>query len=72
MNRFIPREKLGKKARKALDGERRAVWTIPPTTRRMESKKHYDRKRKTREGEYGASAGFFVPAPAMREPHRSD
>ena len=25
MNKFIPREKLGKKARKKLDGERRAL-----------------------------------------------
>ena len=48
MNRFIPRKKLGKKARKALDGERRAVWAVPPVTRRVESAKRYDRKRRSR------------------------
>ena len=45
MNRIIPREKLGRKARKALDGARRAEWTIRPTTRRVESKKVYNRKK---------------------------
>ena len=28
MNRFIPREKLSKKARKKLDSEKRAGWTL--------------------------------------------
>ena len=44
--KFIPREKLGKKARKALDSEGRAAWGIRPTVRRVESKKIYSRKRK--------------------------
>ena len=39
MNRLIPREKLGKKAKKALDAQRRALWEIPPATKRIESKK---------------------------------
>ena len=45
MNKFIPREKLGKKARKALDAKKRATWTFSPVTKRVESKKHYDRKK---------------------------
>ncbi len=50
---FIPREKLGKRARKALDRERRVLWTVPPATKRIESKKAYDRK-KLRGRESGA------------------
>ena len=49
MDRFIPREKLGKKARKALDRQRRAAWSFSPTTRRVESKKRYNRKAHGRE-----------------------
>jgi hypothetical protein len=55
MNRFIPREKLSKKARKKLDSEKRAGWTFSPVSRRVESKKVYSRKRKThdRYNDYG-------------------
>ena len=49
MDRFIPREKLGKKARKALDRQRRATWSFSPTTRKVESKKRYNRKACERE-----------------------
>ena len=46
MKKFIPKEKLGKKARKQLDSERRAAWAFSPVTKKVESKKLYDRKRK--------------------------
>ena len=45
--RFIPREKLGKKARRLQDRERRCEWGLSPVTRRVESKKKYSRKRKS-------------------------
>ena len=51
MSGFVPREKLGKKAKKALDRERRTVWTFSPASRKIESKKIYKRKRKIRERE---------------------
>ena len=38
MPKFIPREKLGKKARRALDAERRATWGFSPVTRKVENK----------------------------------
>ena len=55
VKKFIPREKLGKKARRQLDGERRAVWTFSPVTKKIESKKLYSRKRKShdRYDDYG-------------------
>ena len=46
MKRFIPREKLGKKARKQLDSEQRATWAFSPVTKKVESKKLYNRKKK--------------------------
>ena len=45
MTRFIPREKMGKKARHALDAKRRRTWVVPPVTRTIESRKKYSRKR---------------------------
>ena len=45
MTRFIPREKLSKKARRELDGRRRAVWLYSPITKKIESKKIYNRKK---------------------------
>ena len=49
MNRFVPSEKQGKKARKALDAQRRATWSFSPTIRKVESKKRYSRKTHERE-----------------------
>ena len=47
MAKFISREKLSKKARKELDNQKRAVWAFSPTTRKVESKKLYNRKKST-------------------------
>ena len=46
MKKFIPKEKLGKKARKQLDSEQRTTWSLSPVTKKVESKKLYNRKRK--------------------------
>ena len=46
MKKFIPRDKLSRKARKRLDAEKRESWTFSPVTRRIESKKLYNRKRR--------------------------
>ena len=35
-------------ARRALDSERRATWSFSPVTRKVENKKHYDRKKSAR------------------------
>lgn len=60
MTHFIPREKLGKKARKRLDSLRRNVWDFSPVTRTVESKKVYNRKRKTRDVQNDWHGGFFM------------
>ncbi len=67
MNRFIPREKAGKKARKAQASEKRAAWAISPVTRKIDSKKIYSRKKLPRAG-WDDGAGFFMPRlPAARK-----
>ena len=48
MNSPVPRSKLGKRQRRALDSENRLTWEISPVTRRKESKKTYTRKQKHR------------------------
>ena len=45
MTKFVPKEKMSKKARKKLDRSRRETWDFPPVTRRVESKKIYNRKK---------------------------
>lgn len=64
MAKFIPREKLGKKARRALDAQRRAAWDFSPVTRKVESKKIYNRKKSA----YACKDDFSISA--FRLPHK--
>lgn len=49
MNRFLPREKMSKREKCALDKTKRHVWAgINPVTRKTDNKKAYDRKRSPR------------------------
>ena len=59
MKRFVPRQKLGKKARKQLDSEQRATWAFSPVTKKVESKKLYNRKRKAHDRYDDYGMGFF-------------
>ena len=46
MKKFVSREKLSKKARKALDSSKRRTWgPLNPVTRRPENPKAYKRKK---------------------------
>lgn len=47
MKKFIAREKLSRQARKKLDSTKRVCWEISPITRKVASKKLYNRKRKS-------------------------
>ncbi len=48
MNKYIPYTKLGKKAQKKFNKERREEWSIQPITKVIPSKKVYDRKKANR------------------------
>ncbi len=63
MVRFIPKDKLGKKARKELNRQRRVTWDFSPVTKTVDSRKRYNRKRNARDryDDYGAGV-FFFPA----------
>ena len=62
MAKFISREKLSKKARKELDNQKRAVWAFSPTTRKVESKKLYNRRKSAHawKNDFGISAFCLV------------
>ena len=55
MAKFVSREKLSKKARKELDTQHRILWQYSPVTKKIESKKLYNRKKKShaRYDDYG-------------------
>ena len=60
MKRFVPRDKLGKKARKQLDTEQRATWAFSPVTKKVESKKLYSRNRKSHDRYDDCGMGFCL------------
>ncbi len=61
MERFVPREKMSKRARREMDAQRRTTWDVQPVTRRIESKKAYDRNRARRmQRDELSGADFFI------------
>lgn len=49
MQKFTPREKLAKKARKALNAKKRVTWgALRPVTRKAERPDAYNRKQNRR------------------------
>ena len=61
MTRFIPKEKLSKKARKELNRQRRVTWEFSPVTKTVESKKLYNRRKNSydRHEDYGIGVFQF-------------
>ena len=61
MDKFIPKEKMNKKAKKKKAAEQRGTWAFSPVTRKIDSKKLYNRKRISR-ARYDDSTrdSFFV------------
>ncbi len=45
MARFVPKDKMSKKARKELNSMRRTMWDFSPVSRAVDSRKRYNRKR---------------------------
>ena len=66
MARFVPKEKLSKKARKEMNNKRRVSWEFSPVTKIVDSRKIYSRKRKAQNrDEYGPELFYFTKAPAF-------
>ncbi len=60
MKGLVPREKMSKKQRTELDRAQREAWSFSPVTRRVESKKVYNRKRKSDVREQMQAFGPFL------------
>lgn len=60
MKRFIPKEKLSKKAKRLLDAQRRQTWVISPVSRKSTNKKAYDRKTLRRDENGYPTGGAFA------------
>jgi hypothetical protein len=58
MAKFIPKDKLSKKAQKELNRQRRTMWNFSPVSRTVDSKKLYNRKKRARDryDDYGAGS----------------
>ena len=48
MDKFIPKKKMSKKARKLLAAKSRKTWAFSPVTRTVDSRKIYNRKKISR------------------------
>lgn len=61
MDKFVPYEKLSKSKKRELNSKKRNTWgTLNPGTRKIESKKRYNRKRAGKwKDEYFQDAGSF-------------
>ena len=59
MERFIPKEKMSKKARRQLERRQRLIWEVSPVTKVFRSKKQYSRKRKSYDNPEEWSRGIF-------------
>lgn len=68
MEKFIPREKLSKKSRRALDREQRKTWAINPVSRRAKNPKAYVREHpryRLDDSGTGDVFGCSPPAPGL-------
>ena len=71
MAKFVPRDKMSKKAQKELNRLRRKTWSFSPVTQTVDSRKVYDRKRKAHDRHdepYGMGFDYYpaaAQAPSM-------
>lgn len=55
MEKFIPREKLSKKAKRELNVKKRRTWgALKPVTRKPENPKVYNRKKAQQEDDFSS------------------
>ena len=72
MIKFIPKQKLSKKAKRELDQTHRQVWgEINPVTRKFDSKKIYKREKSSRWFHDDGMRIFFIISVMMKGPFKS-
>ena len=60
MAKFIPKAKMSKKASRELAKQKRVTWDISPVTRKTESKKVYNRKKRSHDRYDDYGMGVFL------------
>ena len=60
---FVPKNKLGKKAQKELNRQRRVMWEFSPVTKTVESKKLYSRKKNAHVRDDYGMGDFHISLP---------
>ena len=60
VKKIVPKAKLSKKVRRKLNAERRTTWAFSPVTKRVESKKVYNRKKISRTDEEDGPGDSFL------------
>ena len=60
MAKFVPKAKMGKKAARELAKQKRVTWDISPVTRKTESKKVYNRKKRSHDRYDDYGMGVFL------------
>ena len=63
MAKFIPKAKMSKKAARELAKQKRVTWDISPVTRKTESKKVYNRKKRSHDRYDDYDMGVFLCRP---------
>ena len=63
MAKFIPKAKMSKKAVRELAKQKRVTWDISPVTRKTESKKVYNRKKRSHDRYDDYGMGVFLCRP---------
>lgn len=57
MARFVPKEKMSKKAQKELNRQKRVTWAFSPVTKTVDSRKVYSRKKRVQaRDDYGLNS----------------
>jgi len=69
--RFVEESKMSKRARKELNAARRKTWDVNPVSKRVESKKLYNRK-KSLCGRYEEARGLFCYPPSKTQKSPAD
>ena len=65
MAKFVPKAKMAKKAARELAKQKRVTWDISPVTRKMESKKVYNRKKRSHDRYDDYGMGVFLCRPLV-------
>lgn len=60
MTTFVAKNKMSKKAQKALNAQRRVTWDFSPVTKTVDSKKIYNRKRARHRSQYDDGFLLFI------------